>query len=101
MLQPDCLSPADPQVLSTILESTGEHLRMMAIGPELAGALDLIRSLRGRGIIASLGHTEATHEQSQAGFAAGISHVTHLFNAMASMHHGGLAPGRPGTRTAP
>ncbi len=60
---------------------------MMTIAPELPGALDLIQSLEAQGTIASLGHTNATYEQTLEGFLAGIHHVTHLFNAMRSLHH--------------
>ncbi len=91
MIQPDCLSAAESQVLSTIYDLCQGHLRMMTIAPELDGALDLIRSLKDHDVIASQGHTEASYEQSLAGFQAGICHVTHLFNAMTSLHH--RAPG--------
>ncbi|MCP4451824.1 MAG: amidohydrolase family protein, partial [Planctomycetes bacterium] len=40
-----------------------------------------------QGTIPSLGHTNATYEQTLDGFEAGIHHVTHLFNAMRSLHH--------------
>jgi len=39
------------------------------------------------GIVASVGHTDATYAQAQAAFAAGARHVTHLFNAMSPLHH--------------
>jgi N-acetylglucosamine-6-phosphate deacetylase len=35
----------------------------------------------------SLGHSGATYDEAQAAFAAGISHVTHLYNAMTGFHH--------------
>lgn len=43
---------------------------------------DAIRLLAERGIIVSAGHTAATFEQANLGFDAGVSMVTHLFNAM-------------------
>ncbi len=43
-------------------------------------------------VIASFGHSNATYEQTLDGFNAGISHVTHLFNAMASIHHRSPGP---------
>jgi N-acetylglucosamine-6-phosphate deacetylase len=54
---------------------------IMTLAPELDGALDLIEHLRRRGIVVSLGHTDADAAQAHAGFDAGASMVTHLWNA--------------------
>ena len=62
-------------------------LRMVTLAPELPGALDMIRVLREGGVTVSFGHTEATEEQALAGFDAGGTAVTHMFNAMRSIHH--------------
>jgi N-acetylglucosamine-6-phosphate deacetylase len=59
----------------------------MTIAPEINGSLDLIRQLTENRIVASFGHSNATFEQTQAGLDTGISHVTHLYNAMRTMHH--------------
>jgi N-acetylglucosamine-6-phosphate deacetylase len=52
------------------------------IAPELPGALEVIAALAGRGVIVSVGHTEATTAQVLAAVAAGARLVTHLGNAM-------------------
>lgn len=54
----------------------------ITVAPELPGALELIASLRRQGILVSLGHSEATAEQANAGFDGGATTVTHIFNAM-------------------
>jgi len=59
----------------------------VTLAPELPGALELVALLRDRGIVAACGHTEATAEQAHAAFAAGATHVTHLFNAMRPFAH--------------
>ena len=59
----------------------------MTIAPDLPGALEVIAALVERGVIVSLGHTPATAEQATAAVDAGARWVTHLFNAMAPMHH--------------
>ena len=87
MIQPDSISPPSMSELERILELTGGTLRIMTIAPELKGIERLIARLREQGIVASFGHSNATYEQTLAGFEAGISHVTHLFNAMPTMHH--------------
>lgn len=65
---------------------------MMTIAPELPDNQPIIRRLVKAGIIASFGHSNATYEQTLDGFEAGISHVTHLFNAMPSIHHRSPGP---------
>jgi N-acetylglucosamine-6-phosphate deacetylase len=87
MIQPDCICPASMQVLDEILDITNSQLKMMTIAPELPDCSQLIKRLIDSNVIASFGHSSATYEQTIAGFKAGISHVTHLFNAMPSLHH--------------
>lgn len=87
MIQPDCLTEPSEEALDAILDRTGDGLRMMTVAPELPGGLELARALVDRGIVASLGHTHATYEETLRGFDAGIDHVTHFFNAMPSLHH--------------
>ena len=66
-------------------------LRVMTIAPELPGALELIGWFRERSVVTSMGHSAATLEQARAGYAAGGSTTTHLFNAMTGVDH--RAPG--------
>ena len=60
---------------------------LTTVAPELPGALDVIGELTGRGVVVSLGHTDASAEQFAAGLAAGATYVTHLFNAMRPFNH--------------
>jgi N-acetylglucosamine-6-phosphate deacetylase len=60
---------------------------LVTIAPDLPGALDVIPALSERGVIVSLGHTPATAKQASAAVDAGARWVTHLFNAMAPLHH--------------
>lgn len=87
MIQPDCLTDPSPSALDAILSKTGDGLAMMTVAPELPGGLEMARALTDRGVIASLGHTHASYDETLAGFDAGIHHVTHFFNAMPSLHH--------------
>jgi N-acetylglucosamine-6-phosphate deacetylase len=82
---------APSSVDATDLEPLLDGLRLVTIAPELPGALDLIRSLAGRGVVVSLGHSAASVKEAQAGYAAGARSTTHLFNAMAGIDH--HAPG--------
>jgi len=91
MILPNCICPPSLQLLEKILDITNGHLKIMTIAPELPDSLRIIKRLADSNIVASFGHSSATYEQTLAGFDAGISHVTHLFNAMPSLHH--RAPG--------
>jgi len=71
-----------------------DSVRIVTLAPELSGALDAIQMLRSKGIVVSAGHSNATFEQALAGFEAGITWGTHLFNAMSALGH--REPGLPG-----
>jgi N-acetylglucosamine-6-phosphate deacetylase len=86
MIRPDSLSGPDRNLLKEIFEVTGGGLRMMTIAPELCGCLSIIEELCENSIVASFGHSMANYEQTMKGIDAGITHVTHLFNAMKPIH---------------
>ena len=92
MIQPGCICMPSEPILDEIQRITNGRLSMMTIAPELPDNLRIIRSLVDSDIIASFGHSIATYEQTLDGFDAGISHVTHLFNAMPSIHHRSPGP---------
>ncbi len=92
MILPECICPPSSEILEKIRSITKGHLKMMTVAPELPGNLPIIRSLAESGAIASFGHSNASFEQTLDGFDAGISHVTHLFNAMPPIHHRSPGP---------
>ncbi len=65
----------------------GGQIRLVTLAPETPGGLELAAYLKQTGVVASIGHSDATCEQAVAGFRAGITHATHLFNGMRGMHH--------------
>ncbi len=87
MIQPDCICPPSEEVLDEIMDKSKGRLAIMTIAPELPDSPAIIRRLANSNVVASFGHSNATYEQTIEGFDAGISHVTHLFNAMPSIHH--------------
>lgn len=74
------LRPVDLDECRRYLAEVGDVLALMTLSPELDGGLDLVRLLRQRGVVASLGHSDAAPEDVQAAADAGISQVCHLFN---------------------
>jgi N-acetylglucosamine-6-phosphate deacetylase len=79
------LSPED--VAAHRLEALLDGLRVITVAPELPGAVELIAGLASRGVQVSLGHSDATLAQARAGYVAGATSTTHLFNAMSGVHH--------------
>ena len=77
--------PQGPSDWDSILNDP--RLRVITMAPERPGALDLIRRLTSRGVRVSMGHTEATYRQADAGYRAGADHTTHTYNAMRPLHH--------------
>ena len=67
--------------------SNTSSIKLVTLAPELPGALDSIPELTERGVLVSIGHSEATYEEAKAGIRAGASMITHLFNAMQPLHH--------------
>ena len=64
-------------------------IKRMTLAPEIAGILDLVTELVGKGIAVSAGHSEATEGEAATGFAVGITQVTHLYNCMSSLRSSG------------
>jgi N-acetylglucosamine-6-phosphate deacetylase len=67
--------------------SPASGVALVTIAPEVDGALAAISGLAARGVVVSAGHTACSPEQFLAGRRAGLSMVTHLFNAMAPFEH--------------
>jgi N-acetylglucosamine-6-phosphate deacetylase len=63
------------------------QLRVITVAPELPGATALIKAAAQAGVIAAVGHTDATADITSAAVDAGASHATHLFNGMRPLHH--------------
>ena len=60
---------------------------MVTVAPEVENALSFISHFKERGIVFCAGRTGADYKTAVEAFEKGFSHVTHLFNAMAGIHH--------------
>ena len=79
--------PPSIPLLRDILAAAQGTGRILTLAPELPGALDLVHAARDAGLIASLGHTDATYAQAMAAINLGARHATHVFNAMRPFAH--------------
>ncbi len=64
-----------------------EGVKIVTLAPELNGAFRTIERLRERKIVVSIGHSNATFDETLFAFNCGCTFVTHLFNAMRPFHH--------------
>ncbi len=86
---PDNLQPVDLGFLRELLDSG--VVKVMTVAPELPGALEVAGLLREYQAVASIGHTNATYEETLRALDAGFTKATHLYNAMSPLEH--RAPG--------
>ncbi|OGT42580.1 MAG: N-acetylglucosamine-6-phosphate deacetylase [Gammaproteobacteria bacterium RIFCSPHIGHO2_12_FULL_37_34] len=63
-----------------------DTIKLITLAPELPHAIEFIQQLDTLGILASIGHTNATYEETRSAIQAGCKHATHLFNAMHHLH---------------
>jgi N-acetylglucosamine-6-phosphate deacetylase len=86
-------SADDIENLPTISENNGQTARhMITVAPEIDGGVELVRELKRRGWIVSIGHTRASFELLDKALEAGANHMTHFMNAMAPLHHRSPGP---------
>jgi N-acetylglucosamine-6-phosphate deacetylase len=80
--QPALMRDPDPDEINRVIDAAGGTIRMITIAPERDGALHAIAQIADAGVVAAVGHTEASYECTRAAIAAGATVGTHLFNAM-------------------
>lgn len=66
---------------------SGYRIKEMTIAPEIEGGFPFIKELKKLGILASIGHSDATIEEVEIAVNKGVTQATHLFNQMRPFHH--------------
>lgn len=89
---PEALRAPSLDELRLLLDAGRGTIRQVTIAPELVNdngdtGVDLIAELVSRGVVAAIGHTDATYDQTKAGIDAGARLVTHACNGMRGLHH--------------
>ena len=84
------LHKPDAALFHRLNEASGGQVRLVTVACEEEGAIPFIREVS-QVCTVSLGHTSADYDTAMAGFQAGASHATHLYNGMPSLLH--RAPG--------
>ncbi|MDF2542849.1 MAG: N-acetylglucosamine-6-phosphate deacetylase [Herbinix sp.] len=80
------LLPIDQPKFEELDTLSGGNIRLLDLDPNLPGAMEFIKEYSKKKTI-SLAHTSAGYDTACEAVNAGATHVTHLFNAMNSLHH--------------
>ena len=75
---------ANAENIGQLIDRCDGNLRMVTVSPEVPGVVDAIKAFRAAGAVVAGSHSEANEQQYLAARAAGLTHATHLFNAMIS-----------------
>jgi N-acetylglucosamine-6-phosphate deacetylase len=84
---PEWIAAPSPALFDLFLAAADGAARILTLAPELPGALDLVERAVTGGIVAAMGHTDATYEQAIAAIQRGAHHAVHVFNAMRPFSH--------------
>ncbi|MFH9014709.1 N-acetylglucosamine-6-phosphate deacetylase [Streptomyces sp. NPDC017943] len=87
----ELLRDPDAAEVRKLIDAARGRAMMVTLATELPGGLDSVRLLAEHGVIAAIGHTDASYEQTVEAIDAGATVATHLFNAMPPLGH--RAPG--------
>ncbi|MEU0049493.1 N-acetylglucosamine-6-phosphate deacetylase [Streptomyces sp. NPDC006184] len=83
----DLLRDPDPADVRKLIDAARGKAKMVTLATELPGGIDSVRLLAEHGVIAAIGHTDASYEQTVEAIDAGATVATHLFNAMPGLNH--------------
>lgn len=82
---PEYIKDPDPNEYIPIVEEW-KCIKRWDAAPELPGAMQFGKYISGKGILASVAHTQAEFEDIRSAWEAGYSHATHFYNAMPGFH---------------
>lgn len=68
-------------------EHANGFIKVVTLAPEMEGGQEFVKHLSDRGVIALIGHSDASYEDVQKAEQNGLKHATHLFNGMRGIHH--------------
>ena len=83
---PDFLKEPDFEGFKKLYDDCGGLIRIADVAPELPGAIDFVSKVKAYCTV-SIAHTDCTYDQAKAAVDAGVTHLTHLYNAMPGINH--------------
>lgn len=83
---PDYLKAPDFAGFKALQDSCGGLVRIVDVAPELPGAVEFVKQAKALCTV-SIAHTDSDYDNAKAAIDAGVTHLTHLYNAMPAIHH--------------
>lgn len=83
---PDYLKEPDFEGFKKLYEGCGGLVRIVDVAPELPGAAEFVEKAS-KLCTVSIAHTDSDYDHAKAAVDAGVTHLTHLYNAMPGIHH--------------
>ena len=83
---PDYLKDPDFEGFRKLYEACDGLVKIVDIAPELPGAVEFVRQARELATV-SIAHTDSDYDHAKAACDAGVTHLTHLYNAMPPISH--------------
>ena len=77
-------NPEPKEYMGLLNEADGDIARW-SLAPELEGAPEMGEELRKRGVLMSMGHTNATFDECEVAYKAGFTHLTHFYSCMSTI----------------
>ena len=82
----DYLRDPDFEGFKALYEGCGGLVRIVDVAPELPGAAEFVEKAS-KLCTVSIAHTDSDYDHAKAAVDAGVTHLTHLYNAMPAIHH--------------
>lgn len=73
--------------LQSFIDCSNDSIVITTLAPELDGSIDFIKFAKEKGIMVSLGHSDASFDTTINALKLGANSFTHLFNAMRPLNH--------------
>ncbi len=86
-MNPENMVPPSVDDFKRLYDVCRGHLKIMTLAPELSGAADVIKEAVKCGVNISAGHTDASYDEMKRGIDAGVTRMTHTFNACRALNH--------------
>ncbi len=74
-------------IFDQLLAHSDHQIKLITLAPEVEGGLELIQYARSKGVVVSMGHSNATLEEARSAISLGAGNATHTFNAMRDFSH--------------
>jgi N-acetylglucosamine-6-phosphate deacetylase len=84
---PKLLRDPEPAAVRQLVKAGRGAVRMVTLAPELNFGPAATSLLAESGVIAAIGHTDATYSEAKQAIVRGARVATHIFNAMRPVHH--------------